>query len=81
MPDPAFDPATYRSGQEGKQQPKGRAKAAASAPAVKGWQSGKGATLKIEAGELCIMSAGDDPWISTVEIPKDLAGSLHSHFG
>ena len=74
IPNPAFDPAKYRPELEGKQQPKGRAKTPSPGPAVRGWQSSKDATLKIEEGELRLTSSGGDPWISTTAIPKATSG-------
>lgn len=74
IPNPTFDPAKYRPELEGKQQLKAKAKAAAPAPAVKSWHSSKDVSLRMEAGELRLTSSGGDPWISTVEIPKDLVG-------
>jgi len=74
VPNPGFDPTKYRPELEGKQKPKGKAKPAAVAPTVKGWQPSKDVTLKIEAGELRLTSTGGDPWISISEIPKSNAG-------
>jgi arylsulfatase A-like enzyme len=57
---PAFDPALYRPELEGKQQPKGKAKAASK----NGWTTSKQAALMRRDGVPAVVSSGGDPWIS-----------------
>ncbi len=61
VPNPTFDPAQYRPELEGKQQPKGKAKAATKS----GWSTSKQAALKRQDGLSVIVSSGGDPWMST----------------
>lgn len=75
FPNPAFDPAKYRPEDEGKPRPKGKPNSARVAPggsAMRGWQTGKDATLQVREGELSLTSSGGDPWISIRRLP--LAG-------
>lgn len=69
IPNPAFDPAKYRPELEGKQQPKGTAKAAAK----NGWTTSKQASLERRDGVPVIVSSGGDPWISA-KVPAGATG-------
>ncbi|WP_346333717.1 sulfatase [Prosthecobacter sp. SYSU 5D2] len=70
---PAFDPAKYRPELEGKQKPKGAAKAPPRA-VVGGWQSSKQAQITVEKGALKVKSTGGDPWIATQKLPAKAQG-------
>jgi len=70
IPNPAFDPSQYRAEDEGKQRPKGKAKAAPSG----GWQASKHAQLRTDRGQLRITSTGGDPWIITRNVPTKAKG-------
>jgi arylsulfatase A-like enzyme len=75
IPNPKFDPSKYRPEEEGRQKPKGKAKAAKAAPAAPdGWQGSKDARLRIANGELHITATAGDPWISTRGIPANAKG-------
>lgn len=69
IPNPAFDPAKYRPEMEGKQQPKGKAKAGAKS----GWTTSQQARLERRDGLTVIVSSGGDPWISA-KVPAGAAG-------
>jgi arylsulfatase A-like enzyme len=63
VPNPAFDPAKYRPGLEGKQQPKGKVKAASNgkddaAPALQGWKA-RDCKAALRDGILRITDIGD----------------------
>ncbi len=72
---PAFDVSKYRPELEGLQNNgKNGEKKPVLSVAVPGWQSSKHATLTETGGVLRIDSTGNDPWISTRDLPAEAKG-------